>query len=187
MKFLESMPREVPEVARSMPHWRQRAAAGWLGWETIFRFHLVPLKKAHWLCWKCGDSVKHRGLRQVVCFCYVAFGEPSRGSIVTYCVFWREQFRISSSPAIDWWAASSVPSHVQKNTPEQQTVCYTPKEGHIHCNNLGTLHIAVPYYAVPLAWLLPDLPLNCGAYEYSKPSDRLEFRLVNWNISHLIW
>lgn len=28
MKFLESMPREVPEVARSMPHWRQRAAAG---------------------------------------------------------------------------------------------------------------------------------------------------------------
>lgn len=44
-------------------------------------------KKAHWLCWKCGDSVKHRGLRQVVCFCDVAFGEPSRGSIVTYCVF----------------------------------------------------------------------------------------------------
>lgn len=45
MKFLESMPREVPEVARSMPHWRQRAAAGWPGWETIFPFHLVLLKK----------------------------------------------------------------------------------------------------------------------------------------------
>ena len=28
MRCLELMPKEFPEVARSMPHWRARAAAG---------------------------------------------------------------------------------------------------------------------------------------------------------------